>query len=148
MKKIFKYGILTATLLLTLIFTTSCGGGHQHTAGDPVRENEIPRSCLADGSYDEVVYCTDCEKEMSRTTVTEQKFDGHNFVGDTCQNCNRSNSSEGVVATLNADGKSYTVDEQDKEFVPNRFQKPFGYCGSEFSDRSMIPKITEKYKNN
>lgn len=38
--------------------------------------------------------------------------------------------------------------EQESEFIPKKFQKPFGYCGSEFSSRSQIPKITEKYKSN
>ena len=38
-----------------------------HTPGDPVRENEVPATCSKAGSYDEVVYCTVCHEELSRT---------------------------------------------------------------------------------
>ncbi|MBQ3503140.1 MAG: hypothetical protein IJA75_00375 [Oscillospiraceae bacterium] len=41
-----------------------------HTAGDVVVENEKAATCSAEGSYDNVVYCTVCEKEISRETVT------------------------------------------------------------------------------
>lgn len=41
-----------------------------HTAGAPVRENEVAATCTENGSYDEVVYCTACEEELSRNTVT------------------------------------------------------------------------------
>ena len=41
-----------------------------HTPGDPVRENETPATCEAEGSYDEVVYCTVCKAELSRETKT------------------------------------------------------------------------------
>ena len=40
-----------------------------HTAGAPVRENEIAPTCTEEGSYDEAVYCTVCEEELSRKTV-------------------------------------------------------------------------------
>ena len=38
-----------------------------HTPAAPVRENEVPASCTSEGSYDEVVYCSVCEAEISRT---------------------------------------------------------------------------------
>lgn len=41
-----------------------------HTAGDPVRENEVGTTCDAAGSYDEVVYCTVCGGEISRDHKT------------------------------------------------------------------------------
>ena len=37
-----------------------------HTAGEPVRENVIPATKDEAGSYDEVVYCTVCNAEISR----------------------------------------------------------------------------------
>ena len=42
-----------------------------HTPGEAVRENEVPASCTADGSYDEVTYCTVCSEKLSteRRTV-------------------------------------------------------------------------------
>lgn len=46
---------------------------HTHTPGEAVRENEVPASCTAEGSYDEVVYCTACGEELSRETFTIEK---------------------------------------------------------------------------
>ena len=39
--------------------------GHIH--GEAVRENEIYASCVEDGSYEAVVYCTVCNEELSRS---------------------------------------------------------------------------------
>lgn len=41
-----------------------------HTPGDAVREHEITATCTEDGSYDAVVYCSDCHALLSRETVT------------------------------------------------------------------------------
>ncbi len=41
-----------------------------HTPGEAVRENEIPATCTAGGSYEEVVYCTQCGYEFSREHKT------------------------------------------------------------------------------
>ena len=49
-----------------------------HTAGETVIENEVPATCTADGSYDEVVYCTTCNEELSRETKTVEKL-GHDL---------------------------------------------------------------------
>ena len=40
-----------------------------HTPGDAVREREVAPGCVADGSYDSVVYCSVCNTELSRETV-------------------------------------------------------------------------------
>lgn len=45
----------------------------EHTDGEPVRENEKPASCTKEGSYDEVVYCTVCDEEISRTARIIEK---------------------------------------------------------------------------
>ena len=37
-----------------------------HTLSEPIKENEIGATCDKDGSYDEVVYCSVCKKEISR----------------------------------------------------------------------------------
>ena len=41
-----------------------------HIKGDPVSENRTFASCTEGGSYDEVVYCTVCGKEISRENKT------------------------------------------------------------------------------
>ncbi len=40
-----------------------------HTSGEAVRENEIAEEIGKEGSYDSVVYCITCGKELSRETV-------------------------------------------------------------------------------
>ena len=41
-----------------------------HIKGDPVSENRTFASCTEGGSYDEVIYCTACGKEISRENKT------------------------------------------------------------------------------
>ena len=47
---------------------------HVHTPGEPVQENVVPASCSQEGSYDEVVYCTECQEEISREHKTIDKL--------------------------------------------------------------------------
>lgn len=76
MKKIRILLSCAVTLCASVIFLSSCGvfapvgSEHQHTECDPVRENETPATCIAEGSYDEVVYCKVCDEELSRTKKT------------------------------------------------------------------------------
>lgn len=43
-----------------------------HTAKAPVVENRIDSTCTVGGSHDEVVYCKDCDYEISRDTVQDE----------------------------------------------------------------------------
>ena len=43
-----------------------------------VKENNKSATCLKNGSYDEVIYCSVCNEEISRTTKTIAKLD-HNY---------------------------------------------------------------------
>ncbi|MBQ7624390.1 MAG: transglutaminase domain-containing protein [Clostridia bacterium] len=51
-------------------FSVTSEAGHEHTPGTTVMENVTAPTCTEDGGYDEVVYCTDCGAEISRTHVT------------------------------------------------------------------------------
>lgn len=51
----------------------------KHTAGTATRENEVAATCTADGSYDEVVKCSHCGTELSRTHMTTPAT-GHTYV--------------------------------------------------------------------
>ena len=76
---------------------------HTHTPGAPVKENEVKATCKAAGSYDEVIYCSECEAELSRKTITTDKLphtdannDGHCDAcgeqmtgGDHCKYCGK-----------------------------------------------------------
>ena len=49
-----------------------CGSSEvltQCTGGAPVRENENPATVAEAGSYDSVVYCSECGEELSRDTI-------------------------------------------------------------------------------
>ncbi|MBQ2920177.1 MAG: exo-alpha-sialidase, partial [Oscillospiraceae bacterium] len=41
-----------------------------HTEAEAVRENEVAATCTTAGSYDSVVYCSECGEEISRETFT------------------------------------------------------------------------------
>jgi hypothetical protein len=49
---------------------------HIHSIGEEEIENFIEVSCEADGSYDSVFYCTECDMEMSRE-IKIVKSEGH-----------------------------------------------------------------------
>ena len=50
-----------------------------HTNGEPVNENVVAATCVVDGSHDEVIYCTVCGREVSRTTVVDEAL-GHDYT--------------------------------------------------------------------
>ncbi len=66
---------------------------HTHTPAEAVKENEIAATCKAEGSFDEVVYCSVCGEEISRVTKTIEKLTTHtpaeavkeNEVAATCK---------------------------------------------------------------
>ena len=45
-----------------------------HIAGEAVEEGRIEASCTAEGSYDNVIYCSVCDLELDRETVTIEKM--------------------------------------------------------------------------
>jgi hypothetical protein len=67
---------------------------HTHTYGEPTRENEVAATCTTKGSYDEVIKCTECGEEVSRTTKTIDMIE-HTVVKD-----------EAVAATCGTAGKT------------------------------------------
>ena len=52
----------------------STGDECVHIAGNAVEENRIDATCSLEGSYDMVVYCTECGTELSRETFTIEKL--------------------------------------------------------------------------
>ena len=96
-------------------------GATGHTPGDPVRENEIHASCVADGSYEAVVYCTVCNTELSRSDRITLANGNHVFatlqerVEPTCTNNGYIRMACGCGETkdtvLDATGHTEVVDE-------------------------------------
>ena len=58
--------------------------GHKPAAA--VKENEVAATCTKKGSYDEVVYCSVCQEELSRTAKTVKKLD-HDYQDGVCTMC-------------------------------------------------------------
>ena len=54
-----------------------------HNAGTPVRENIVEATVLTDGSYDEIVYCENCNVQLSRQHKTIPKNSNTISVGET-----------------------------------------------------------------
>ena len=82
-RKIKKISTIFALLVLLCvsIFTLSaCGGDngeHIHIPNSAVRENEVAATCASAGSYDEVVYCTECGEELRRVQKVIEKKATH-----------------------------------------------------------------------
>ena len=68
---------------------------HVHTFGEPVIENEHKATCKEGGSYEEVVYCTECGDEISRRTVTTQPTGQHTPGEPVIENENKANCQAG-----------------------------------------------------
>jgi transcriptional regulator with XRE-family HTH domain len=68
--------ILVACVMMNVLkgSNTPTNEVHPHPALITVKENEIAPTCAAEGSYDEVIYCADCDKEILRTTKSVAKL--------------------------------------------------------------------------
>ena len=92
--------------------TVDEGSRTGHFPGEAVRENELPATCLTDGSFDEVIYCTVCDAEISREAKTV-KAAGHIYdegvitiqptcvstgeITFSCLNCNETRTEEAPI---------------------------------------------------
>ena len=98
-----------------------------HTKGAVVKENEIAANCTSGGSYDEVVYCTDCREELSREKKTVDAL-GHDRIHhdakaatctekgweayDTCSRCDYTTYKETPAA-----GHSFELEKADEKYL-------------------------------
>ena len=96
-----------------------CGDVHKetvakldHTPGEAVQENVVDATCTEAGSYDEVVYCTECKEELSREAKEIEALD-HDWVKD---------DEKSVAAACEEDGldvfKCSRCEETKEEVVP------------------------------
>ena len=120
-----------------------------HTPGEPVREYEFPATAETDGSYDSVVYCTVCEKEISREQVIVP-YDGHFYAhslslnGDVGVNFYLDLSAEelarGVRVDFACNGKTDSVTfnsestAETRECVAGLYKATCYVCAAEMND--------------
>ena len=71
---ILIFSLIIIALCVIIIIIGSLKEEHYHTTFNSVTENEVSPTCTAGGSYDEVVYCTDCNAEIMRTTRSIEKL--------------------------------------------------------------------------
>lgn len=68
-----------------------------HTPAEATQENVVPATCAAEGSYDEVIKCSACQTEISRTHKTTEKTNEHTEVVDpaVAATCGTAGKTEG-----------------------------------------------------
>lgn len=69
------------------------GSSHAHTPDNAVKENEVLGTCKVKTTYDEVVYCSECGDEISRTQKTGD-YGTHKYVSGNCQYCGEAEESD------------------------------------------------------
>ena len=101
----------------------SSASTHTHTPGAAVQENVVAATCSQEGSYDEVIYCTSCHQEISRTHKTTPATGQHNYVKnpDTLEYvCSVCGAKNGRAYELNVQLDNLHVDDRLK-FRANDF---------------------------
>lgn len=90
----------------------TCGESCAHTCvpGSAVTENCVEATCQSVGSYDAVVYCKGCKKEISRTNEVLEKLAAHNYVDRICTVCDWAEPTVGVKQYVRCD-KNGNADE-------------------------------------
>ena len=86
-----------------------------HTPGEIKVENNVAPSCTAEGSYDSVIYCSVCDHELSRETITTDALE--HAYGEWVSNGNDTHSrvcgnDNSHVETDNCSGGAATLTEK------------------------------------
>ena len=80
-----------------------------HVRGEEVKENVVDPTCTQNGSYDAVVYCTECNVILSSTRVKTEMIDHEWDESNRCKHCNCDYFSQDLEYTLSSSGTSYIV---------------------------------------
>ena len=129
-----------------------------HDPADPVTENVNNPSCTEAGSHDEVVYCSGCSAELSRTTAEDAAY-GHDFgewteskapfcteAGEEARTCTRCDETE--TRTVEALGHSWSTWVVVKEPTETEDGEEVRVCErcKEIETR-VIPHLVIEYRN-
>ena len=131
-----------------------CGNANvsDHKAGTVVQENVTAATCGAAGSYDNVVYCTECGGELSRKTVTVPATGAHNYATETDRK-EATCTEDGYVTkacacgatettTLTATGHDYEAVETAPNFDADGYTTYTCACGDKYVVTDEGSKLT------
>ena len=127
----------------------------QCVEGTPVVENNVAPTCTTAGSYDTVVYCSVCGKELSRVpttvdatghdydeTVTDPTCEEKGYTTYTCE-CGHSYTANEVAALGHAWGE-WIVDKEATEEADGLKHRVCGTCGE--VEEIVIPSIQHEHR--
>lgn len=128
---------------------------HTHTAGEPTRENVVDATCTTDGSYDEVIKCTECGEVMSTKHVTVPALK-HKYVdtvvdptctekGYTLHKCERGDSEykDNYTDALNHEYGEWVIDTPATEDAPG--SKHRDCVRGDDTQTEVIPQLTHSH---
>ena len=117
-----------------------------HTQGEKQTENVVAPTCTKAGHHDEVFYCKVCNRELSRTTVTDAAL-GHNVAGveltnddaeghyRICKRCAEPIKSDGITIGKDTHQMSDWAKKDD-----DRHTRSCNICGyTETGDHTCTP---------
>lgn len=81
---------------------------HTHKAGNPVEENRHEASCTENGSYDLVIYCSECHQEMNRESHNINAL-GHHLVHRDSKTATCTEAGWGEYDYCDRDGCNYST---------------------------------------
>ena len=154
------YSTIKGTYRPTSTFTVSYDG--DHIPAEAVRENEKAPDCTNSGSYDSVINCTACGKELDRETVSVEAL-GHKYgsvVTDptcteegytthTCSVCNHSYVDSKVNALGHTAGDEVVEKNVDPDCENKGSYDKVTYCsvcGAEVSRETVsVEALGHKY---
>ena len=116
-----------------------------HTPGEAVIENRVEPTCTKKGSYDEVVYCTVCGEELSRTTK-EIDANGHTMTATAAKDATCTEAGNTAYWYCSVCDKYFSDAEGKNEIAVNSWIIPAkGHTpGEAVIENRVEPTCTEK----
>ena len=113
-----------------------------HPVFSTVKENEVAPTCTAEGSYDAVVYCTECHVEISRTTESVAKL-AHTLSSSVKENeisatCTAKGSYDEVVYCTKCRSEVLRT-HRSAEMIAHQYQnKKCTACGEDQPSEGLV----------
>lgn len=129
---LFLSAVVTGAYAIDHLLAYTASEDHEHSPAAPVEENVQPPTCEGNGSYDEVVYCSECGEELSRTTFQTEPL-GHDY-GDW---------KETKSPTCTEDGELTRTCSRDPSHVNTEYIPALGHDYGDWTE-TKSPTCTEE----